>query len=410
MYKRILERIELYSILLLLLVHTTYYNLSPYVMGLWLLTILLQFKQIRLRGNDFKIYLSKSKFIFIFYFFNILSLIYTNDFQTGFHIIETQLSLFLVPILIFGSINIIIPNRKFIIKSYLVILLVSILFHFFIFYYSGNLLKVVERIGITNFFGLLRYFNVLKYVHPSYYSLFILVGLIFVLDDTKNKLLFRSNFINTSYVLIFLSVLILLGSRVAIICILFLGILFLMKNIKEFSLKYKIITLISFFFVFSVLIMNSRFKCNLKTSFDLNNVNVEEIDVRFSLWKNAIYVWKEKQFFGHGIGDAKEQLMRIHKERNIESALENNLNSHNQFLETATQTGFVGLSLLLLVFAIPLYHSIRKKQELLFLFLMICFINFLFESMLQRLAGVVFFAFWYSFLYFIYYREKNDSN
>jgi O-antigen ligase len=379
-------------------------------MGLWLLTILLQFKQIRLRGNDFKIYLSKSKFIFIFYFFNILSLIYTNDFQTGFHIIETQLSLFLVPILIFGSINIIIPNRKFIIKSYLVILLVSILFHFFIFYYSGNLLKVVERIGITNFFGLLRYFNVLKYVHPSYYSLFILVGLIFVLDDTKNKLLFRSNFINTSYVLIFLSVLILLGSRVAIICILFLGILFLMKNIKEFSLKYKIITLISFFFVFSVLIMNSRFKCNLKTSFDLNNVNVEEIDVRFSLWKNAIYVWKEKQFFGHGIGDAKEQLMRIHKERNIESALENNLNSHNQFLETATQTGFVGLSLLLLVFAIPLYHSIRKKQELLFLFLMICFINFLFESMLQRLAGVVFFAFWYSFLYFIYYREKNDSN
>jgi O-antigen ligase len=156
--------------------------------------------------------------------------------------------------------------------------------------------------------------------------------------------------------------------------------------------------------------MNSRFKCNLKTSFDLNNVNVEEIDVRFSLWKNAIYVWKEKQFFGHGIGDAKEQLMRIHKERNIESALENNLNSHNQFLETATQTGFVGLSLLLLVFAIPLYHSIRKKQELLFLFLMICFINFLFESMLQRLAGVVFFAFWYSFLYFIYYREKNDSN
>lgn len=132
-------------------------------------------------------------------------------------------------------------------------------------------------------------------------------------------------------------------------------------------------------------------------------------DVRFSLWENAVIVWKEKLIFGQGIGDSKDRLLEVHKERNIEDAVKKKYNCHNQFLETATQTGLVGLAILLLVFAIPFYQSIKKKQELLFLFLMICFINFMFESMLQRLAGVVFFAFWYSFLWFVYYRDEDKE-
>jgi hypothetical protein len=129
-------------------------------------------------------------------------------------------------------------------------------------------------------------------------------------------------------------------------------------------------------------------------------------DIRLVLWENAISVWKEHLLFGFGIGDSKNRLIENYSKKKINEALENNYNTHNQFLETATQTGLVGLTVLLLVFAIPLYQSIKKKQELLFLFLMICFINFLFESMLERLAGVVFFAFWYGFLWFVYYKDE----
>ncbi len=120
-------------------------------------------------------------------------------------------------------------------------------------------------------------------------------------------------------------------------------------------------------------------------------------------------MWKEKPLFGYGIGDAKIKLIDVHKNRDIKIAFKERYNCHNQFLETATQTGVVGLIVLLLVFAIPFYQAIKKKQELLFLFLSICFINFLFESMLQRIAGVVFFAFWYSFLWFVYYRDDNKE-
>jgi hypothetical protein len=130
-------------------------------------------------------------------------------------------------------------------------------------------------------------------------------------------------------------------------------------------------------------------------------------DIRLLLWGNALTVWKESPIFGHGIGDSKYRLVEIHEEQNIDEAVNRKYNCHNQFLETATQTGIIGLVILLLVFAVPFYHSIKKKQELLFLFLMICFINFMFETMLHRLAGVVFFAFWYSFLWFVYYKEDS---
>ncbi|OFX22965.1 MAG: hypothetical protein A2041_00405 [Bacteroidetes bacterium GWA2_31_9b] len=151
-------------------------------------------------------------------------------------------------------------------------------------------------------------------------------------------------------------------------------------------------------------ITNIRLTCDDSTNRPMFVDQIE--DMRITLWKNSLIVWNEKLIFGHGIGDAKSRLIEIHKDMVITEAYEKKYNSHNQFLETATQTGFIGLIVLLLVFAIPLYQSIKKKQELLFLFLVICFINFMFESMLQRLAGVVFFAFWYSYLWFVYYKDE----
>ncbi|NOQ24377.1 MAG: hypothetical protein GQ564_03360 [Bacteroidales bacterium] len=132
-------------------------------------------------------------------------------------------------------------------------------------------------------------------------------------------------------------------------------------------------------------------------------------DIRIYLWKYSIELFRNNLLFGVGIGDNKDELIKHYNKNELTVASGLKYNSHNQFLETATQTGIIGLVVLLLVFAIPLYQSIKKKQELLFLFLIICFINFLFESMLERLAGVVFFAFWYSFLWFVYYKDIEDK-
>lgn len=177
-----------------------------------------------------------------------------------------------------------------------------------------------------------------------------------------------------------------------------------LKYLVEHKTIYKIFTVIILIGCFFLMMNNTRFKYNL-LSFKKANT-IEQIDPRFSIWRDAFIVWKQKPIFGQGIGDSKDAIMQIHKKRNIEEAIKYKFNAHNQFLETSMQTGLVGLIILILVFSVPLYQSIKKKQELLFLFLMICIINFMFESMLQRIAGVVFFAFWYSFLWFVFYKEE----
>jgi O-antigen ligase len=74
------------------------------------------------------------------------------------------------------------------------------------------------------------------------------------------------------------------------------------------------------------------------------------------------------------------------------------LNSHNQFLQTFLALGLPGILLLLSLFVFPIINSLKTKNYILFCFLVIVFLNFLTESMLETISGVVFFAFFYSLL------------
>jgi O-antigen ligase len=137
----------------------------------------------------------------------------------------------------------------------------------------------------------------------------------------------------------------------------------------------------------------------------LRNRKNSTSEMRISLWSDAFEVFKDAPIFGHGIGDGLNKMVEKHNENGITEAGTLRLNAHNQFLETAIQTGIIGLVSLLLILLIPLIISIRYRYELLFLFIIIIFINFLFESMLVRLAGVLFLAFWLNFLIIIYGRK-----
>jgi O-antigen ligase len=128
------------------------------------------------------------------------------------------------------------------------------------------------------------------------------------------------------------------------------------------------------------------------------NVTTEESNgVRVLIYETAIDIIKSNYAIGVGTGDIKVELMKEYKARNMTGALENKLNAHSQFLETFIGQGIAGISLLLLLFLIPFINSIKTKNWLLMTFVFIVALNFLTESMLNTQAGVVFFAFFYSF-------------
>ena len=92
--------------------------------------------------------------------------------------------------------------------------------------------------------------------------------------------------------------------------------------------------------------------------------------------------------------------MTEYKKENITAAYKQKLNAHNQYLQTALSIGFFGLIVLLISLFLPFVDSFKNGNFLLIIFLLIISFNFLFESMLERQSGVVFYAFFNSFLFF----------
>ncbi len=66
-----------------------------------------------------------------------------------------------------------------------------------------------------------------------------------------------------------------------------------------------------------------------------------------------------------------------------------NYNFHNEFVETLVQSGICGLFILLSLFASLFYLSVRSRDLLFFLFLMIFLCFFCTESVLEGQKGVV---------------------
>ncbi len=73
-------------------------------------------------------------------------------------------------------------------------------------------------------------------------------------------------------------------------------------------------------------------------------------------------------------------------------------NPHNQFLQTAGETGIIGFLLFIIILIYGSYQAyLQKNWILIFIFFSLA-LNCLFESMLQRQSGIVFYTMWIAIL------------
>ncbi|MBI4647757.1 MAG: O-antigen ligase family protein [Bacteroidia bacterium] len=134
----------------------------------------------------------------------------------------------------------------------------------------------------------------------------------------------------------------------------------------------------------------------------------ESTSVRLSLLNAAFEVFISHPYIGVGTGDIKEHLIEKYKEKKMETSVMHKYNVHNQFLETAVGQGIIGFILLWVLLLLPFYNSIVKNDVLSLFFFFIFIINFMFESMLNTQAGVIFFLFFYCL--FTFCNLKNIHN
>ena len=127
-------------------------------------------------------------------------------------------------------------------------------------------------------------------------------------------------------------------------------------------------------------------------------VNEATTGDRLKVWNASIDIISNNILFGVGSGDVKEELMDCYKKHGYRYAIQKNLNSHSQYLETFIGQGLMGFTLLAVMFVFGFYKAYKRKEFILMYFLIIVCLNFLFESMLNTMTGVIFFSVFYYLL------------
>ena len=127
--------------------------------------------------------------------------------------------------------------------------------------------------------------------------------------------------------------------------------------------------------------------------------------MRVLMWYFSYEVIKENPA-GVGLGDIDFFLDDKVRKYNIKHLKDQPLNPHNQFLQMAIDMGVLGMLFFLTMCFAMIWFSIKHKNYLLLFIVFNLLFNCLFESMLQRQSGIVFYTLFTTM--FIVYSSKRD--
>jgi O-antigen ligase len=348
----------------------------------------------------------------LFYGSHFLGLLHSDNMEVAFMDLQIKLSLFLVPLIY--------PYQRFNspakttghLKAYLAGIFVSILLCLILaMYHSITMEKGVLTFNPMHPNGVYNYFlgQMISFlIHPSYFATYILFALA-CLWPLRNSFFVNQRASLIAASILFVSFIIMIGllqSRSGLLglAILMLGFLVHLTLKRRRSwIVFMIIILGSGLLTFFSL-KNQKYQNNFElfesilTENTQNKLISEHADLRLLIWRSALEVLKKNIWLGVGNGDIRDELHKIYERDEILLAVEERHNAHNQFLETWLGNGVIGFLSLMAMLLIPLWIAFTKKDWLLLALLGICFAAFMFESMLETIAGVAFFSIFYTVL------------
>ncbi len=393
------------------------YRFSLYALGLLYLVSIIGFL-----SQPFSFKILKNRLLVLFaalYLLHLFSLSFSDNLEYGINDMAQKLSLILIP-LAFIPFRINREELELSEKAFLYALIGNSIYLFARAAYQSTLITpqgIFFRpfpVGVPweNFFF---YELFVQPHHPTYYSMYLALGIsllgVRIKQQTKIniKILYYLGILFLSTVTFFAS------SRAGILTVFVILLVILFLNIKRRGKVIVGIALSVFLTIGTILVLRNervKFIINSVTSRDREELTdfdrklILEDLVRFKIWGSVPMALKSYEWiFGVGAGDVKDELLRVYEKEKIEFALNEKLNAHNQYLQTFISTGIFGFIILLAILIYIVKIGVNNGSMVLFLFAMIIAINFLFESILERVFGVIFFAF-FSFLLTLNHLKK----
>jgi O-antigen ligase len=336
--------------------------------------------------------------------------------KEGFFIIMIKLSFVVLPMVFFGSSEIILKKKELILSAFIWGLLTAIVLCYInAFYQAHNHANddSLFNFDVWNIYpnksflqliltgnSFLNYSWLSAFIHVGYFSMYIAFALYIVyqrlISYNYNKAIYTSIFF------VLLITMVLLQSRASLIAL--FGIIFL-ESIKYFFSPGKRIIKVSvvsgiFAIILLLIFFSGRFNRILPDTSQITYDQFKANNVRLQVWEKTINIIKDNPLLGVGTGDAHDTLKQKYTKELLNASNQLYLNVHNEFLETTMRLGIPGLLFLIGLIIFPLFGNKKKKSNynLIVVFVLLTIIEYLFESMMVRLNGVIFFAFFYSLL------------
>jgi len=447
------SKLFLYSLLFIALTIPFQWKYLPFSVGITMLGLVWFFggnltqKIKKFAKNPYAILLSGLYIIYL------ISILYSENKEYAYTDLLLKLPLLLFPLFLSTTDSLNNSQYKSVLRTFAISTFFAAIVTLLIGYYH------YMQTGLTKYF----FFNNLTiFMHHTYYALydlFAIVIFIYLYHKTQNK---KSKILCTLMAFGLSIFLFLLASRMQILQ--FITLLSLYILIRAFQKKRiilgTIILCISYTCIFMLVTKipktSARFTL-IKSHIESINYSKTNSDPRIQIWKAAFAVIKMNYWIGTGIGDVKDELVSQYKflssnESDKEKAIDgkiieirnnenwflhikekakvNNIsvedqlfidaifvlgdtksrykyfikkgyNYHSQFFQTLSAVGLLGFFFLFFSLLLPAYNlGMKNKNYLLLAFIFMVFVSLITESMLERQAGVILYAFFSSFIVF----------
>ncbi len=405
----ILQKINNLSLYITIPVLLFLRNITPMCILLFGITTIILFF---IRKDSFKginIYYLGVVFL---YFLYAISLMYSDNVSKAFSSLEQKMILFFMPLLMIMAK----VTEKDLIRIYKILIiscfLISLKMLFVASYnsisFQNNVLHfesaVTSELEGTSFLYLLEigysYFSSMFFtessnIQTSYLAYYVVFSISILTTRLMKKTPPKYKLLYIALIAFFSLIVILISSRAGILTLIVIFLLFcihLWSRMLNILIKLLIIIGILGLSFFSM--KHTRLSKLLKPDIE----EIKQSNPRYTIWVSSFRLIKKNNLFGVGIGDIETELQAEYTKNGHEAYAETHMNCHNQFIETYLTIGILGFILLILILLLPFLTAIKQKNYATIFFLIITVINFSFESMLNKMNGVIFFAFFYCLL------------
>jgi O-antigen ligase len=391
------NRISYYHLLcfLLLLPFDRFY--STIVLVSFLVHSIIFFNKVSIRKAGSPTFILQSVF-----FVTMLSTLYAVSFSGGINIVTKQLAILLFPFLLAISSLDIDKYRSRLLEIFAIGCTCTVLYLF------GDALHVIwyEKLPLGSLFThafVNHNFSLPLDLHATYFSMFIIISVVYFLQQ-----LFTENSVNRRLfiaicLLILIAGLVQLSSKsafIALAIIINIGIpWFLLKNPAKLRFLFISLSLSVLFatFILTVDVFRERFFVYLKNDLFKGPEN-EKLDWRIYRWEAAVDLVKKSPVIGNGTGSEIPMLKELYYDKKMYSAYLSSLNVHNQYLSFLINSGIAGLFIYISTLFWGFWQAIKRKDILLFSFMILTSVVSFSEDMLDVNKGIFFYAFFFSFL------------